>query len=282
MGNNGQRFDRPQGRDRGEEARHDPWREPQEARVDPGSRRDPSGREAAAREEAESESQQSNFFSGEGSSGESSRRAFENRPHRDGWSDDERNRDQRLREERERQERDREWSAADRERAQHRPQGNPARSRFWQREPLTAREVMTSDVRTVTAEASVEEIAKLMRELDVGIVPVVDLDRRLLGVVTDRDLVVRALAEPDGARKKAGDLASKDLETIASDASISQILEIMGKRQVRRLPVVDVRGVLLGMVSVGDIAHRADQDEELQHALQRISGRRSFWSRLWG
>lgn len=164
------------------------------------------------------------------------------------------------------------------------PQSSEAsrRRHFWQKDPVTAREVMTADVRSVGPDASIIDIATLMREEDVGIVPVVDSQRTLLGVVTDRDLVVRALTEEEGtARKRAEQLASKDVKTVETDTPIGEILELMGKKQIRRVPVTDANGVLLGMVSIGDIAQRADQDEELQEAFQKISGRRSFWSRIW-
>lgn len=153
----------------------------------------------------------------------------------------------------------------------------------WQREPMTARDIMTSPVRSVNAQSSIRDIAQIMKDENVGIVPVVDDSRRLVGVVTDRDLVVRALAGDASAvsNLKIQDLMTDDVEAVAPDEELREVIELMGKRQVRRIPVVDEDDTLLGIISLGDIANRADYDEELQDALEQISAKRSFWNRRW-
>jgi len=154
--------------------------------------------------------------------------------------------------------------------------------RRWQREPATASDIMTRDPKTVTPEASLFDVASLMKSEDTGIIPVVDESRALQGVVTDRDVVVRALGErrqPEGLT--ARDVMTTDVEAVTPDESMSEVIEIMGKSQVRRVPVVDRNDRLLGIISMADIANRADYDEDLQDALECISSRRSFWSRLW-
>lgn len=155
----------------------------------------------------------------------------------------------------------------------------------WYREPLAVAELMTCDVKTVTGDTSLAEVAALMREEDVGSVPIVDEARHLEGIVTDRDIVVRGIAgersQVEERELRARDVATKDVEAVSSRDSISHVLELMGRKQIRRAPVVDENHRLVGMISLGDIASRADYDQELQEALQRISGRRSFWSRIW-
>lgn len=152
----------------------------------------------------------------------------------------------------------------------------------WKREPLTAREIMTRHVKSVHLDSSLREVARVMKEEDCGIVPVVDERGRLRGVLTDRDLVIRTLAEgrpPDTMH--ARDIMTDDVEAVTPDEDIHSIIALMGRRQVRRVPVVERDDRLAGIISMADIATRADYDEELQQALDRISARRSFWSRLY-
>ncbi|NRD64145.1 CBS domain-containing protein [Corallococcus exiguus] len=153
--------------------------------------------------------------------------------------------------------------------------------RRWKREPLSARDIMTRQVRTARRDSSLREVAQLMRDEDCGVVPIVDAEGRLLGLVTDRDLALRAFAGQravDGLR--AADVMTEDLEAVLPEEDLHGVIELMGRRQVRRIPVVEPDDRLVGIIALGDIASRADQDEELQEALERISSRRSFWSRL--
>jgi CBS domain-containing protein len=157
-----------------------------------------------------------------------------------------------------------------------------ARKRWWQSEGATVADVMTKDVKTVTPDATMREIAEIMRKEDVGVVPVVRDDGRLHGLVTDRDIVVRCVAGGKTVEEsRANDVATTDIEVASPQDSLSQIIDLMGRQQIRRVPVVDDRDRLVGIVSLGDIANRADQDQELQDAFEKISGRRSFWSRIW-
>ncbi|MBN1208944.1 MAG: CBS domain-containing protein [Myxococcaceae bacterium] len=158
--------------------------------------------------------------------------------------------------------------------------GPPVRRR-WQREPLTAREIMTRGVKTVRRDSSLREVAQLMKDEDCGVVPIVDERGILVGIVTDRDLVIRAFTggkTPD--QLLAGDVMTDDVECVHPDEDIHSIIELMGKKQIRRIPVVERDDRVIGIISMGDIANRADYDDELQEALDRISSKRSFWSRL--
>jgi CBS domain-containing protein len=153
--------------------------------------------------------------------------------------------------------------------------------RRWQREPLTAREIMTRNIKTVRRDSPLREVAQLMKDEDCGVVPIVDDKGTLVGIVTDRDLVIRAFTggkTPDQLR--AGDVMTDDVECVHPDESIHSVIEMMGKRQIRRVPVVERDDRVIGIISMGDIANRADYDEELQEALDRVSSKRSFWSRL--
>lgn len=152
----------------------------------------------------------------------------------------------------------------------------------WQRDVFTVRDIMTTNVKVVNPQANLRDIAQIMKDENVGVVPVVDEERRLLGVITDRDLVVRALTQSRSPLEvRARDVMSTDIEAVTPDEEVRDVLDLMADRQVRRIPVVDRDDHLLGLVSISDIATRADFDEDLQHAFQRISSRRSFWNRLW-
>src|SRR5947209_6270888 len=120
---------------------------------------------------------------------------------------------------------------------------------------------MTKNVKTVGPEASVREVAELMAREDVGVVPIVHADGRLYGLVTDRDIVVRGLAGGNMIDQlRAQDLATREIEVASVQDSLSEVIHLMGRQQVRRVPVVDDRDHLVGIVSLGDVANRADQD----------------------
>ena len=149
--------------------------------------------------------------------------------------------------------------------------------RFWQREPLAARDVMTRNPRTVNRQSSIRDAAMLMRDENCGVVPVVDGAGRLEGILTDRDIVVRGLVDEVGQRR-IEDVMTDDVSAVTEDEPLTSVLDLMGRKQVRRVPVVDRNDRLLGIISMADIANRADYDEDLQDAFERISSRRSFWS----
>ncbi len=154
-------------------------------------------------------------------------------------------------------------------------------SQRWQREPLTARDVMTRNVRSVRRDSPLREVARIMKDEDCGVVPIIDEQGRLVGLVTDRDLALRAFAGGTSPEQlRAADVMTEDVEAVTLDESLHGLIDIMARRQIRRLPVIERDDRLVGIISLGDIAQRADTDEELQRALERISARRSFWTRL--
>jgi CBS domain-containing protein len=132
------------------------------------------------------------------------------------------------------------------------------------------REAMTSNPCSIDAEKSVAYAAKMMREEDVGVAPIVEGDR-LVGVLTDRDIVVRVVAEgraPDEV--KAGDVASRDVVTLDPGQNLDEALRLMARHQVRRLPVVEEDGRLVGVVAQADVAREADV-KETGEVVERIS-----------
>jgi CBS domain-containing protein len=133
----------------------------------------------------------------------------------------------------------------------------------------SVKDAMTADVKTAAPSQSLTDVARLMKQEDVGSVPVVD-GERLIGVVTDRDIVVRGIADgSDPHAIKAGDIASRDVVTVRPDDNLDEALRLMAQHQVRRLPVVD-DGQLVGMVAQADVAQEA-KEKDVGHVVEEIS-----------
>ncbi len=124
---------------------------------------------------------------------------------------------------------------------------------------MKAQDIMTRDPSCVTPNATVRDAARLMKQEDVGIVPVVESDssRKLLGVVTDRDIAIRCIADGrDGTCHVSDVMSSRDLATCSPDDDVNEVMSTMGKEQVRRIPIVDERGSLVGIVAQADVARK--------------------------
>jgi CBS domain-containing protein len=118
-------------------------------------------------------------------------------------------------------------------------------------------DLMTPNPRTIEQDKPVAEAAKMMRDEDVGLAPIVDGDR-LVGTVTDRDIAIRIVAEgKDPQTTKVIDIASRELITIDPQQDLDEALKLMAHHQVRRLPVVEEDGKLVGVVAQADIAEHA-------------------------
>jgi len=125
------------------------------------------------------------------------------------------------------------------------------------------RDVMTDSPYALSRTSSVMAAARAMRENGIGDIIVLDGDR-LYGILTDRDIVVRALAEEKDAMSTAvGDICSRDLTTIEPTDSVGAAVRLMRDRALRRLPVVDKSGAVVGIVSLGDLAVERDRRSAL-------------------
>ena len=114
-------------------------------------------------------------------------------------------------------------------------------------------ECMSNEVQVVTPDRSVRDVASIMAQTDAGIVPVQNNDR-LVGMVTDRDIVVRGIASGKGPDAKVADVMTQDVKYCFDDDDVEQVARNMGEIQVRRLPVVNHDKRLVGIISLGDIA----------------------------
>ena len=134
----------------------------------------------------------------------------------------------------------------------------------------TVRDAMTENPRAIGRDSTVVEAANIMRDEDVGIVPIVDGDK-LVGTLTDRDIAIRVVAEgKDPNTTKAEQVASRELVTIDPQQDLDEALRLMARHQVRRLPVVEEDGKLVGIVAQADIAQHAT-DEQTGELVEEIS-----------
>jgi CBS domain-containing protein len=133
---------------------------------------------------------------------------------------------------------------------------------------MNVRDVMTPNPRSVSPNDSIQRAASIMKEVDTGFVPVVE-NGKPVGVVTDRDIVVRAVAA-GSCDKPVSEIATRELVTVSPDTSTRDATRLMGERQVRRLPVVE-NDRLVGIVSLGDIAVKEGKDSRTGDTLENIS-----------
>jgi CBS domain-containing protein len=167
---------------------------------------------------------------------------------------------------------------------------------------------MTRDLAVATRDTTVREVALMMKQEDTGVIPVVDYDGngretkvrseerddrnyetrqysrgKLVGLITDRDIGVRAVAEgKDCTNTRAEEIMSTDIHTTRPNDRVVDVIRKMGDKQVRRIPVTNENGYLVGMISMADIAVETHEDYELAEAIEEISKGSSFWSRIFG
>ena len=136
------------------------------------------------------------------------------------------------------------------------------------------RDIMTKDVVTATPEHTIVEVAQLMKAEDIGPIPIVDNEasRTLVGIVTDRDIVVKVVAEgSDVNSTKVGEVMSKKLITCRADDDVDIAMKAMAQYQLRRIPVVGENMTLVGIISQADVATRVDAPEKTGEVVKEIS-----------
>ena len=140
------------------------------------------------------------------------------------------------------------------------------------------REIMTRNVKTATREMSLMEVAALMRDGDMGSIPVVE-DGKLVGIVTDRDIVVRAIADGRDASSKIGDVMTTEIFSARENDFVFEAIRLMGERQVRRVPIVNDAGELAGIIAMADVALETEDEREIAETLEEISSGSAFWNK---
>lgn len=139
---------------------------------------------------------------------------------------------------------------------------------------MKIQDIMTKDPSCVTPDATVREAAQVMKREDVGIVPVVngDADKRLVGIVTDRDIAIRCVADgKDGSCRVRDVMSADDLATCSFGDDVEQVMDAMRTEKVRRIPIVDERGSLVGIVSQADVLRKTRDMNRAGETLEEIS-----------
>jgi len=133
------------------------------------------------------------------------------------------------------------------------------------------RDVMTPNPETVSDRDSIRDVARIMKDQDTGVVPVVD-GRKIIGLITDRDIVVRGVAEgKDIENMRVNEIMTKSVRSVREDATVNDALELMSSAEVRRIAVVNQNDELVGIVSLGDISTNTNSDGKVGQTVESIS-----------
>jgi CBS domain-containing protein len=143
---------------------------------------------------------------------------------------------------------------------------------------MRCREIMTRDLRTAPRDTTLQQAAAMMRDGDMGAVPVVENDR-LIGIVTDRDIVVRCIAEGKDAFTPIGEAMTTEIFSVRPDDFVFEAVRLMGDKQVRRIPVISDDGKLAGIISMADVALETEDELEIAETLEEISSGSGFWTK---
>lgn len=140
---------------------------------------------------------------------------------------------------------------------------------------MQVKEVMTRGIEAIQPNATIQEAAEKMRVLDVGVIPVCENDR-LLGTLTDRDITVRATAAGHHpAELKVRDIMTPDIVSCFEDQDVEEAARLMKERQIRRLLVLNREKVIVGIVSIGDLALGANDQKLAGQTLEQVSANRT-------
>jgi CBS domain-containing protein len=137
---------------------------------------------------------------------------------------------------------------------------------------MKVQDIMTGEPRSITADRSVREAAQLMKEINAGSIPVVEAgSKKLVGVVTDRDIAIRVVADGKEADCCVSEVMTADnLATATPSDDVDRVMETMSREQVRRIPIIDERGSLVGIVAQADIVRKAN-DKKAERTVEQIS-----------
>ena len=140
------------------------------------------------------------------------------------------------------------------------------------------REIMTGNVKTADRSMTLRAVARLMSEGDMGVMPVVEAGK-LVGIVTDRDIVVRAVAEGRDYATEIGEIMTTEIYSVKPDDFAFEAIRLMGDKQVRRIPVINDYGELAGIIAMADVALEMEDEREIAETLEEISSGAGFWKK---
>jgi CBS domain-containing protein len=135
---------------------------------------------------------------------------------------------------------------------------------------MKANELMTPSPCCASTQDSARDVARLMRDNDCGAIPIVDERSCVVGMITDRDLALRALADGKNGETKVGELMTASPCCASVDDSVRDIEQLMSDHQVRRIPIVDAKGCCVGIVAQADLARAAERDKVTEHEVALV------------
>ena len=135
---------------------------------------------------------------------------------------------------------------------------------------MQIKDIMSTDVKVINLDQSVAEAAKIMNENGVGSIPVEE-NEKLIGLITDRDLTLKVLAEDLPAETKIRDIVDRDIKYCYEDESVGDVASQMGNLQIRRMPIMDRENKLVGIVSLGDLVNQEECKQEAIKAFSEIT-----------
>jgi CBS domain-containing protein len=138
---------------------------------------------------------------------------------------------------------------------------------------MKIQDIMSAEPSTVTPDTPITEAARLMKEHNIGMLPVVESEgsRRLVGVVTDRDITIRHVAEGHLSDCPVREAMTDNVSTCKADENVDRVMSLMAQEQVRRIPIVDERGDLVGVVSQADILLESGDGKKAEETVEQIS-----------
>ena len=138
---------------------------------------------------------------------------------------------------------------------------------------MKIQDIMSAEPSTVTPDTPITEAARLMKEHNIGMLPVVESEgsRRLVGVVTDRDITIRHVAEGHLSDCPVREAMTDNVSTAKADENVERVMTLMAQEQVRRIPIVDERGDLVGVVSQADIVLESGDEKKAEQTVEQIS-----------
>jgi CBS domain-containing protein len=138
---------------------------------------------------------------------------------------------------------------------------------------MKVEDIMSADPNTVTPDTPITEAARLMKDHNIGMLPVVESEgsRKLVGVVTDRDITIRHVAEGHLSDCPVREAMTQNVSTCKADENIDTVMNLMAEEQVRRIPIVDERGDLIGVVSQADILLESGDGKQAEKTVEQIS-----------
>lgn len=143
---------------------------------------------------------------------------------------------------------------------------------------MRCREIMSARVKTAGRATTLRDVAAMMRDGDMGAMPVVE-DGKLVGIVTDRDIVVRAIADGKPVSTPIEEAMTTEIFYVRPDDFVFEAIRLMGDKQVRRVPVVNDDGSLAGIIAMADIALEMEDEREIAETLEEISSGSAFWNK---